>query len=394
MKYGGIIQCGILYASLFGLALWRGIYPCTTWTRKPQMYFNYASALYSVLIFLWLTESIEFVIAVVRDIEISSRTGHTPWPADWLRVMAVICPFAVLITIVVVHFQSRQHIREIREGRSVWLHERTLSILAVPAVYGLMAMEAMVQMYNLSVEQDDKGSDADLGDTKHVAVASFDTILHVGLVFQAWGLYQFGQLTTELLRQAFTHTTLVDENERMVVQRAQLSFTAVADVMWVGCGLFLLLVLIASAWTFVMWICDIPLDNREHFDRWLRQFFFSVLTASAGAIYNIHKVEQAFGHLVKNWQPLLKFLQVKMLVFFSCWQLGLFKFIVNLEIVAITGVQLKLFNAALLTWECLLCALINVFGWHSSEMWYDTYEVANTPKAPPTEQTALLGRRA
>lgn len=355
------------------------------------MFANYITALYSIVGFLCVTEGIELIIIILRDMDHGHKEGVAPWPADWLRFMAAVSPFVVLFSILLSYFHSRVHLHEIYEGRSVWLHERALSILAMPPVCGIMAMEAMVQMYTLLVEEADQEPGSEFSDTKHVAMASFDTILYVGLVYLSWGLYQFGKLTTDLLAQVFTHSGLRDDNERQVFQRAQLSFSAVADVLWVGCGMFLLLVMAATGWTFVLWITQPPEDHWDSFDRWLRQYFFSVLTASAGAIYNMHKVEQTFGHLVQEWYPFLKFLQVKMLVFFSCWQLGIFKMIVEMKIIDIEDTRLKLFNAVVLTWECLFCVIINMFAWPAEEPWYQTYELTAT-RAEPDEKTLLLGK--
>jgi hypothetical protein len=94
------------------------------------------------------------------------------------------------------------------------------------------------------------------------------------------------------------------------------------------------------------------------------------LIASGAAVYNVHTIESTFGHLIDGYSPLLKFLSVKLLVFFAFWQLKVLLVLKSLGILQLPELQIKMLHAALLVFECFGSSVLHVKAWTATEIWY------------------------
>eukprot|EP00411_Alexandrium_monilatum_P046263 CAMPEP_0175464206 /NCGR_PEP_ID=MMETSP0095-20121207/69631_1 /TAXON_ID=311494 /ORGANISM="Alexandrium monilatum, Strain CCMP3105" /LENGTH=341 /DNA_ID=CAMNT_0016765433 /DNA_START=154 /DNA_END=1176 /DNA_ORIENTATION=+ len=224
---------------------------------------------------------------------------------------------------------TRQHLEEIRAGRAAKKHERAVHIIALPSVYGLMAVSSFVKLFNMgkTIRKDQMG----------IAYARYETCIFVGDLYEAWSLYQFGKLTLELLDETIEMRQSVvngppqssrgsgstagqarwQESSRDVV----LSFTAVSSLAWLGPWLLVVVCVLQAGYNLWLWCFSDPASNWHAVAANFHKFSFAGMVASGAAIYNIHTIEQVFGHLMVDYSPLLKFLSVKVLVFFAFWQM-------------------------------------------------------------------------
>ncbi|CAK0876582.1 unnamed protein product [Prorocentrum cordatum] len=128
------------------------------------------------------------------------------------------------------------------------------------------------------------------------------------------------------------------------------------------------------------------------------------LIASGAAVYNVHTIESTFGHLIEGYSPLLKFLSVKLLVFFAFWQLKVLLVLKTVGILRLPELQIKMLHAALLVFECFGSAVLHVKAWNATEVWYKadsdtehvkaTEEGAHDEKVTNDERRPLLHKRS
>lgn len=383
LSIGIMTDSFVLYLGFIVLFLWRELFPCRHWNKGWQKYVNYFTMLYMLLVILFLYELAEFASAARHDFETTKHEDNNQWPVMWLRIMTLGAPAAVAGCLFLCYRQSRQHVAEMQENRSRMLHERAIGILACPCVFAVMSLAALAKIYGPMVDES-SADDELLKSDKDVAVAAFETCLQTGDVYEAFALYQFGVLTVMLLERCFappprpkgsSSSTPAEIAEEMgMAGQAALSFTAVADVMWTGVFLFIILALMQSGWGIFLWIFK---DLGNHWEEWeysFDNFVYAGIIASGGAIYNVHAVEHTFGDFIEGYYAFLKFMSVKMIVFFSFWQSGVIWFLIEFGMCDLTLLQTKLLHATLLCYECLLVAAIHTFSWHVSEDWYCNFE--------------------
>lgn len=353
-----------LYVALIVLFVWRLFCP---WKCCGQrlVYLNYVYLLYGLLTILLVMVFIQFFIAVARDF----RQDLTPMG---LRVILLLTPPATLANLALSVSQSRGHMHEIKAQCATMKHDRAVNILALPPVYGLMSMSALVQVYQWATKSPDWDPRSTFG--------RYETCTQVGDLYEAWALYQFGKLTLELLDETFSQRTQAQTAEEAAKGDFVLSFMAVSSLAWLGTWTLMIVCLVQSGYTLWLWTFQDPEQSWDHYEGLIHQFRYAGMVAACAAVYNVHVVEHTFCTLITGYSPLLKFISVKFLVFFGFWQMWVLEVLKWIHLLHLNDAQLKLLNAALLIFECLLSSLLNCFAWPPREMWYGEHSESEALK--------------
>lgn len=337
------------------------------------------------MVALYVGELAMFIIAAIKDFHMTSLQpsaggaisttygngvnfvhGQREWPIYWLRALVMLVPAVCGLIIVLTGLQSKQHLAEIRQDCAQHQHDRVINILILPAFYATVVMSGLTRVYTLAVDEMVHELDhqrwPDWGKQQALGLARYETCVFVGDLYEAWALYQFAMLTVDLLKEALP--------EKPKEDATHLSFQAVSSVMWLGTGLFIAVNFVQSGWALYMWYFQSPGADWNMFQFALSRFSYAGMVASAAAIYNVHIVESTFGHFIKGYSPFTKFLSVKILVFFAFWQGPCLSFLQSIRVLNMTGVQLKLFQATLLVFECLAATILHFFAWRPQEQWF------------------------
>jgi len=139
-----------MYAGLLVLACWRCLCAyrcCGVWLS----FLNYVSLLYLMLAAFAIYSLREFYTIVGGPVDANVRKGFGDvWSIEWLQPMVVAAPIAVCITIVLSWCQAEAHVFEIRKQIGRDKHDRAVQIIALPAVFGVMIMAALVPIVELT----------------------------------------------------------------------------------------------------------------------------------------------------------------------------------------------------------------------------------------------------
>mmetsp|Transcript_8088 Transcript_8088/g.18934 ORF Transcript_8088/g.18934 Transcript_8088/m.18934 type:complete len:468 (-) Transcript_8088:37-1440(-) len=336
-------------------------------------------------------------VEVVSDaLHIDLEPAVLHWPVIWVRSLVLASPAVFVLIFALTFLQSRTHLRKIRESRNevaIWEHDRVLNIILVPVVYGVMVFCALVHVYYITTSELQSAIESGMQNTLDTqsAINAFETLLYIADTYEAWTLYQFGQLTCEILTRHLAPRTDVERSDsRPGELSAASAFQAVSNVMWVGTWLFVLVCCAEAGWALIQWFVA---EDPQSFEESMNRFVYAGLVASAAAIYNVHTVESTFGHYIEGYNPFTKFLSVKLLVFFSYWQEYVLEGLRLVHILPFTDVEMKLLQASLLMLECLVGSIMHIWSWDYKEKWYapevDSYATEKTPlRAGPWLSTA------
>jgi hypothetical protein len=385
-----ILQSAFLYCGFLLILLWRLCFPWQlgkTWRKS----FNHFTILYFLITVLYLAELVYYVATARRDLKATASilapsnstldvaiavAGQREWPIYWLRSLVLMVPVCVPVIIVMTGLQSKHHLEEIRQDSAQLQHDRVINIVALPAVYAVVTMSGLGRLYGMVVEvlemNQSEISATAWEEKKASSFAEYETCIFVGDLYEAWALYQFGKLTVELLQNALPEERASDTTEASHLRNmpAGVSIEAMSSMMWLGTGLFIVVNLVQTGWALYLFVFQDPTTEWETFDMTLSKFSWAGMVASAAAIYNVHIIESTFGHFITGYAPFLKFLSVKILVFFAFWQGPVLFTLQIMGIIHLTDVQLKLLQASLIVFECLFCACLHVLAWGSQEQWY------------------------
>jgi len=374
-----LIQSTILYVGLLVLLVWRCLFP---WPKEKgwQDNINYITLLYMLVGALYLFELVEFSVTLVQDIKAAPATQRPPVIFRWLAIAA---PIAIALCIALGWAQSREHLREIREGSSAIQHDRVLNMIALPAVYGVIIMGAMTSMYKWVLEESKGEVTAEI---QAKAFAAHETCVFVADTYEAWALFQFGALVSEQLdlslgRREFVATHSQDPHTPNV----NVSISAMASMMWIGLTLFGAVCLLQAGWSLYLWYFQILEGSQgiEEYEASLTQFHLAGLVSSSGAIYNVVMFERTFGHFIEGFAPFFKFFSIKVIVFFAFWQAVILDLLRVVHILPYTEIQVKFLSSALMCLECLFCSIIHWMAWRAEEVWYE-------PENPDSERKPLM----
>lgn len=256
-------------------------------------------------------------------------------------------------------------------------------MIALPAVYGVMALSSLTELHQLVRS----GSEQDARMRK-LALSKTEACYRVGDLYEAWVLYQFGRLTMSLIVSSIgKQRNSLENEERGRASGLMMAHEAVESLMWLGTWMFVVVCVLQSGWSLWMLALAQPQPASSSFENTNMAFTAAGMVASASAIWNVHVVESVYYDYLKGYSPYIKFISVKILVSFAFFQRGAFwcfqgfhktlpketflsTFPILGEILALSEVEFELFFAALILYEILFIALLHIWAWGADEEWY------------------------
>eukprot|EP00418_Pyrodinium_bahamense_P054872 CAMPEP_0179188848 /NCGR_PEP_ID=MMETSP0796-20121207/93738_1 /TAXON_ID=73915 /ORGANISM="Pyrodinium bahamense, Strain pbaha01" /LENGTH=297 /DNA_ID=CAMNT_0020892965 /DNA_START=423 /DNA_END=1316 /DNA_ORIENTATION=- len=262
-------------------------------------------------------------------------------------------------------------------------------IIALPAIYAVMAMSSLVRMCQVL---DDENTGIKNAGAVKLAMSQSETCFRVGDLYEAWALYQFGKLTIELIKTGIAkqENSLVDE-QRGAARGLLMAHVAVESQMSLGTWMFVVVCVLQSGWSCWMKTFAAPEAIAASLSS-DAQFTAAGTVASVAAIYNVHAVERTYQPYLEGYSPFLKFVSLKMLVSLAFFQRGAFAFLqvfqktlpsvlgkilpsmpIMSELINFSKAQFEAFYAAL--YEIFVIAALHGWAWNATEQWYGEYLV-------------------
>eukprot|EP00929_Paragymnodinium_shiwhaense_P001534 TRINITY_DN101769_c0_g1_i1.p1 TRINITY_DN101769_c0_g1~~TRINITY_DN101769_c0_g1_i1.p1 ORF type:complete len:440 (-),score=81.58 TRINITY_DN101769_c0_g1_i1:79-1398(-) len=356
-------------------------------------YLNYTVCLYVLLgVMLVYATSLYFELDDVASAAITyiSSWGHSGQlhgsehvKNGWLKPFCTGAVVAVCAAFSASFVQAMQHLEKMQRGRAGVQHDRAIQVIALPAVYGVMALSALTEVNQLvrsgSVE-DDK--------LRKLALSKSEACYRVGDLYEAWVLYQFGRLTMSLIVSSIRkQQNSLEHEERGRAHGLMMAHEAVESLMWLGTWMFVVVCVLQSGWS--LWVLAFAQPGTSSFENTSMAFTAAGMVASASAIWNVHVVETVYYDYLKGYSPYVKFISVKILVSFAFFQRGAFwcfqgvhRTLPNMyqalltkvplvgEVLSLSEVEFELFFAALILYEILFIALLHLWAWGAEEDWY------------------------
>jgi hypothetical protein len=390
----------VLYVGLIVLSVWR----CLSGWRICGAWLGYAN--YCLLLYILLAVLIIYAIHIFAATAATTATADLAWadlPA-WLRPMIIGAPAAMCIVFMLNGIQTYQHVRQIFQGVGWKKHDRAVQIIALPAVYGTMAMSSLAQLYTFFNSKYDKSavSIESLEERERLYEVRSDTCFWVGDLYEAWALYQFGKLTLELIKESVwkkRHSPIAEVRE--TAGALVIAHGAIEKIALLGVSVFGVVCLLQAGTHLYTWLFSIfsqapknGLDQKMQENTSISSAFTAAgMVASGCAIYSIHTVESTFHAYLEAYRPILKFITVKIIVSLAFFQKGIFKLLHFVtakspktmnkvistapflgDILTFSDVEFDMFYDSLILYECVIIALLHVWGWSAHEEWYEEDE--------------------
>lgn len=410
----------ILYIGLLALVVWRFLFMwrcCGVWLE----YANYCVLMYVLLVVLLVYSVYEFVKDLIDP---RGKKAFHDLPG-WLRVAVIGAPICTCLSYVICLVQTLQHIAMIRKSSTTAArdsaalkHDRAVQIIALPGLYAIMAMASLMRMYQALA---DEFSPAVLGrlssrelrlselgeldlaslptrnglrdpaEADQYIVAKSENCFWVGDLYESWALYQFAKLTLELIRDSISKNKSSPVQKTRETAAALLnSHKAVESLAWVGVGLFLMVCSVQAGWSlYLLVFTNAQSGDWSKYNYRMAQFSAAGMVSSMGAIYGVHTVQHNFHEYLATYNPLMKFITVKVIVTFAFFQKGVIwclrsfqstlpgvtraiirKIPLLGDILNFSEVEFEVFYSSIITFECLLIALMHVWAWSPYEPWY------------------------
>lgn len=306
---------------------------------------------------------------------------------DMLRWFSMSGPLWCLGTWCVTAYHTWVHLEVLnRTGRlfsDCPQRTRTLCILALPMVYGIMALKSVQRTWDIVI--DHIGSiDAHIyhswAQRKTLCEQMFASNFMVGDLYESFALWMFSFVVTDVIKVEMFHLMPARDGSWRTVSSL---VDAMRDLTTDGVKLFYISCVFNSIYLLVVstlrwfqyfnvtWLRE-TLDN-EQLNLKADSFFLGLgFAASFAAIGNLIKVESSFDHHLKSFRSRSKFWGTKILVTLAFLQ-SLLLCIPPLRELSVT--RQNMIYASVLCVECFFISVLHAVAWPADEAWYD--EVAD-----------------
>jgi len=279
-------------------------------------------------------------------------------------------------------------------------HDRTIQIIALPLVYGVMSYMSVLRMWEVCGHATagivSSGANGTYLERVEVISEMYETNFMVADMYEAWALFQFASLALSVVRAKHeehndwgqaTKDLAVGEkfvkrstklqkgwNELLTIQKHLEDSLGLMTVQ--GIYAFILTCFAQSIYyltlgtiAYLALYPDLTKALNEGATKAAVHYGFlgAGLISSSAAIGNIVVVEQGFHDELHSFKPMAKFWATKVLVslaFLQSMVLWLPPFR-NWSVI-----RQNLLYASLLCFECFLVALVHQFAWGPDEGWY------------------------
>jgi len=276
--------------------------------------------------------------------------------------------------------------------------DETMTVLALPAVYCLMAFKALCHMWQIVVNYS-MGIHQNTSFARRVQfyLGMYDSNFMVADVYEALALLIFANLTLEIItrkvreqQSAHAHGSEEGEVQDEVLHIMTKQSVSGVFLFCAACVLQAFYNLTVTSLEYfnhpIEFLSSPDMKNKAHY------FFLGVgAVASAVAIQNILTVEHAFGEkFLALFSPSKKFWSAKVLVSLAFMQtLLLFAPPFNMW----SETKQNIFYSSLICIECFFISIFHLAAWHHSEEWYQEGEEA-VRKPRQTELEEALAERS
>jgi hypothetical protein len=334
-----------------------------------------------------------------------------------LKEFSMLCPVWTGLTLLVCILHTHQHINRIRydqEGKpnnrmlkDCPEHNYTMTVLILPAVYGLMSFKSTCRMWFVMINHvpSGLGNHTTTGDLytsyeerKNFLLEMYEANFMVGDIYETYALVTFGWLVMGVVDKKIQKMKKIFEEDRnttpdMLADIDKL-LKAMGELTIAGVQLFALSCLLQGTYNLIIttFAFDFPTVGQDYFSiepgedgeprgmfqktamKDMTHYFFlgAGFIASFAAINNLMTVESDFEEILEEFSPSLKFWGTKILVSLAFLQSILISLFLTPN--GWSEIQSNLFYSSMLCLECLVIAIFHLKGWAADEKWYHDYD--------------------
>lgn len=330
--------------------------------------------------------------------EVAGQAGGTFNEEEWakeaslspfLKYFSLSMPIFLILTFLVCSIHTVMQASKCEGGLIAHpQRDETMTVLALPAVYCLMAFKGGIHMWQTIVNYS-MGVNGNSGweDRKEFYAEMWDSNFMVADVYECIALLIFARLTLDVIRQQVSGQASTQEASDVSETNTQLMNTMASQTVS-GVTYFCVSCALQAAYTLTvttLQYLNMPIEalSTPEIKEKAHYFFLGMGTiASAVAIQNIITVEHTFGHkFLSMFNPSRKFWSAKVLVSLAFMQTCL---LMLPPFSSWSQTCQNLFYSAAICCECFFISLFHLMAWNSNEKWYKDLEGSEQTKLQET----------
>lgn len=334
-----------------------------------------------------------------------------------LKEFSMLCPLWTLLTLLVCIWHTHQHINKIRANRDensgtkgrlcdCPQHNQTLTVLILPAVYGLLSFKSTIRMWMVMINHIPVPGHQhattvlqyqSYAERREFLLEMYEANFMVGDIYETIALVTFGNLVMGVLKKKIDRmkefvkeATEGHGDQEQLKEYMEKMTKAMKTLTVAGVKLFAGSCMLQGGYTIIITTMafEFPHTLTQYFStseenpglfqtesvkESAHNFFLGAgFVASFAAIGNIMIIEEDFEELLEEFKPSFKFWGTKILVSLAFLQSILISVFITPD--GWSLIQSNLLYSTCLGLECLLIAIFHLKGWSADEKWYGDYE--------------------